>query len=121
MFFFSALEPFFPEIAGAAGLFGRDTVVGQLMGVDTRQEFRAAPDVEDALAQQRAQGPLLGGVNVGRGDEIGAQQVSEFLGVDAVVFVFAPALLVIGCAYAAIFGIWWFKRPRTAQTVDGRT
>jgi hypothetical protein len=31
------------------------------------------------------------------------------------------ALLVIGCAYAAIFCVWWVKRPRTAKTLDGRT
>jgi hypothetical protein len=31
------------------------------------------------------------------------------------------ALLVIACVYAATFGIWWVKRPRTAQTEDGRT
>src|SRR5438876_8173925 len=31
------------------------------------------------------------------------------------------ALLSVVCAYAAIFGIWWAKRPRTAQSVGGRT
>jgi hypothetical protein len=31
------------------------------------------------------------------------------------------ALLAIGCAYAAIFCVWWVRLPRTAQTVDGRT
>src|SRR6185503_2142201 len=39
---------------------------------------------------QRAQGPLRRRVNVGRGNEIGTEQVREFFRVDAVVFVFAP-------------------------------
>ncbi len=64
--------------------------MGQLMGVDAGQQFGATPDVEDALAQQRAQGPLLRRVNVGWGDEIGAQQVRELFRVDPVVLVFAP-------------------------------
>ena len=52
---------FLPGIANAAGLFGRDAVVGQLMRMNAGQQFGAAPDVEDALAQECAQGPLLCG------------------------------------------------------------
>ena len=29
-------------------------------------------------------------------------------------------LLAVVFAYAAIFGIWWSKHPRTAQRVDGQ-
>ena len=52
---------FFPGIANSAGLSGRDAVVGQLMRMNAGQQFGAAPDVEDALAQECAQGPLLCG------------------------------------------------------------
>ncbi len=31
------------------------------------------------------------------------------------------AVLVLGCVYAAVFSVWWAKRPRESQTVDGRT
>ncbi len=31
----------------------------------------------------------------------------------------AAVVMVIG--YAAVFGIWWGKRPRTAKSVAGRT
>src|ERR1043165_8297657 len=64
-------------------------VLSQLMAVDASQQLGAAPDVEDALAQERAQGPLMAGVGIGRGNEIGAEQVRELFGVDAVVLVFA--------------------------------
>ena len=66
-------QPFFPVVAGPATLLGWDAVVGQLMGVDAGQQLGATPDIEDALAQQRAQGPLLSRVHVGGGNEIGAQ------------------------------------------------
>ena len=36
-------------------------LVGQLMAVDAGQQLGATPDVEDALAQQRAQRPHLVG------------------------------------------------------------
>ena len=29
--------------------------------------------------------------------------------------------ILIGCAYAAVFAVWWAKRPRTAQTVGSKT
>ena len=81
---------FLPGIANAAGLFGRDAVVGQLMRLNAGQQFGAAPDVEDALAQECAQGPLLCGIDIGRRNEIGTQQVGELFGVDAVILVLAP-------------------------------
>src|SRR5439155_3900764 len=70
-------------------LIVRDEVLGKLMAVDAGQQLGAAPDIEDALAQQRAQRPHLRRINVGRRDEIGAEQVREFFRVDAVVLVFA--------------------------------
>ena len=84
-------ERFFPGVAHAAGLFNRRTVVSQLMGVDASQQFGAAPDKEDALAQQGTQGSFIGGINVSRRNEIRAKQVGEFFGIDAVVLVF-PAV-----------------------------
>jgi len=87
--FFGGQETFLPEVAGAAGLFGRDAVVGQLMGMNAGQQFGALPDIVDPLAQEGAQRAAIGGVDVRRWDEIGAQQVREFFGIDAIVFVFA--------------------------------
>jgi len=60
-------ELFFPGIAGAAGLPGGDSIVGQLVGVDAGQQLGAPPDIEDALAQERAQRPLLRRIDAGRG------------------------------------------------------
>ena len=86
-----ALEQFLgPGLAVVAtGLPGQRAVVGQLVRVDTGQQFGAPPDVEHALAQQRAQGAFSGRVDEGRRDQVGAEQVSDFLRVDAVVLVFA--------------------------------
>ena len=79
-----------PTDRGCGGFVGSaDAVVGQLMGVDAGQQFGAAPDVEEALAQERAQRAFVGGIDVGRRDEIGAQQVGDLFGVDAVVLVLA--------------------------------
>ena len=44
---------------------------------------------KDALAQQSAERPFVGRIDVGGRDQVGAQQVGEFLGVDAVVLVLA--------------------------------
>ena len=79
----------FPGVANATGLFNGGAIVGQLVGMDASQEFGATPDIGDALAQKRAQGSLGGGINVRGWDEVGAQEVRELLGVNAVVFVFA--------------------------------
>ena len=49
----------------------------------------AVPDVEKALAQQGAQGSFVGGIDVGRRNQVGAQQVGDLFGVNAVVLVFA--------------------------------
>ena len=83
-------ERFFPVIAGPAALLGRDAVVSELMAMDAGQQFGATPDIEDALTQQRAQGPHLRWVNVGRRDEIGPEQMGELFRIDAVVFVLPP-------------------------------
>src|SRR5262245_46681473 len=66
-----------PVIANTAGLFSRGAIVSQLMGVNTRQQFGAAPNKEDPLAQQSAQGPLVSRIDISRRDEVGAQQMSE--------------------------------------------
>jgi len=63
----------FPEVARAAGLFGGNAVVRQLVGVDACQQFRATPDIEEALAQERTQRALVGRIHVGRRDQMGAQ------------------------------------------------
>jgi len=79
----------FPRVAVAAGLFDRSAVVGQLVGVDASQQFGTAPDKEEALAQEGAQGAFVGGIDVGWREEIAAQEVGEFLGINAVVLVLA--------------------------------
>ena len=86
---FVGQELLFPRVAIGAGLADRGTVVGQLMGLDAGQQIGAGPDKEGALTKQGAQGAQGGGIDVGGRDEIGAQQVGEFFGIDAVVFVFA--------------------------------
>ena len=82
-------ELLFPIIAAAAGLFGRGAVMGQLVGVDAVEQFGEAPDEEDALAQEGAQGAFGGRIDVGGRNEVGAQEVGEFFGVDAIVLVLA--------------------------------
>ena len=59
------------------------------MGLNAGQQFGAAPDVEGALAQERPQRAFLGRIDVGRRDEVGAQQVRDLFGINAVVLVFA--------------------------------
>ena len=87
----SAGEQLFgPRLAVVKGSGGEvGPVVGQLMGLDAGQQFAAVPDVEQALAQQRPQRPFFGGINIGRWNEVGAQQVGDLFGVNAVVLVFA--------------------------------
>ena len=82
-------ELLFPGLAVGAGLTEGGPVVGQLMGLDTGEEFAAVPDVEQTLAEQGPERALLGGINVGRWNQVGAQQVAEFFGINAVVLVFA--------------------------------
>jgi len=64
-------------------------VVCQLMGMDAGQQIGALPNQVGALTEQSANGPFIGGINVGRRDEVGTQKVGELFGVDAIVFVFA--------------------------------
>jgi hypothetical protein len=73
----------------ATGLARRNTVLGQLMAVDARQQSGAVPDIEDALTQERTQGASFRWVDVSGRDEIGTKQVREFLRVDAIVLVLA--------------------------------
>ena len=80
---------FFPAIAVGAGLGEGRTVIGQLMGLDAGQQFAAPPHVQDALAQEGAQGALLRRIDVGRRDEVGAQQMRDLFGINPVVLVFA--------------------------------
>ena len=76
---FSGQNDLFPRIAiVVGGAAHARAVVGQLMGLDAIEQFGAPPHVADALAQQRAHRPLLRWVDVGRGDQVGAQQVSQF-------------------------------------------
>ncbi len=86
---FLGQQLFFPGIAIGPGLAERGPVVGQLMGLDARQQFGAAPDVENPLPQQRAQGAFGGRIDVGRRNQIGAQQMGDLFGVNAVVLVLA--------------------------------
>ena len=82
-------ELFGPVLASFRALAEDWPVVRQLMRLDAGQQFGAVPDVEEALAQERAQGPFLGGINVAWRNEVGAEQVGDFFRVNAVIFVFA--------------------------------
>src|SRR5215831_15539505 len=84
---FVGQEMFLPAVT-IGGRTGQ-TIVGLLMGLDAGQELGALPDEVQALAQERSQGALGRGISVGRRDEIGAEEMSELPGIDAVVFVFA--------------------------------
>ena len=86
---FAGQELFLPGIAIGAGLAGGDAIMGQLMGMDAGQQFGAGPDKKGALTKQSAQGAQGGRIDVGWRDEIGPEQVGEFFGINAVVFVFA--------------------------------
>ena len=79
----------FPGLPVVRGLAKGRPVVGELMRLDAGQQFAAVPDIENALAQQGAQRTFLGGIDVARGNQVGAQQVAQFFGVDAVVLVLA--------------------------------
>jgi len=82
-------EALFPGIAVARAAGHRFVAFGQLEVVEALEQFGAAPDVGEALAQEGAHGAFGRGIDVGRGDEIGGEQAGEFFGVDAVVLVFA--------------------------------
>ena len=82
-------ELFCPRFAVVDVLAAGGPVVSQLMGLEAGQEFAAVPDVEQALAEQGAQGPFFGGIDVAGRNEIGTQQMRDLLGVDAVVLVLA--------------------------------
>ena len=79
--------PGIPVTATAAG--DRLVALGQLEVVEALEQFGAAPDVGEALAQEGADGAFGRRIHVGGRDEIGGQEAGEFFGVDAVVFVFA--------------------------------
>ena len=85
---FLGQESFGPRLAVVRGLAGDGAVVGELMGLDAGQ-FAAVPDVKDPLPQQGPQGPFGGGIDIGRRNQVGAQQMGDLLGVNAVVLVFA--------------------------------
>jgi hypothetical protein len=78
---------FLPAVAVGARV--GDAVVSQLMGLDAGDEFSAFPHEMETLAQESSQGALGGRINVTGWDEIDAQQLSEFFGIDAIIFVFA--------------------------------
>jgi len=86
---FLGQKPFLPGVAIAPALADRDAIVGQLMAVNPGQQFGATPHVAHPLAQQRTHRAQSGRIGVGRGYEIGTEQMREFLGVDPVIFVFA--------------------------------
>ena len=86
---FAGEEAFLPGFPVVKGLAEGGTVVSQLMGLDAGEELGAFRNVEDTLAEQSAQGPLGGGINVTGGNEVGAQEVGDFFGVNAIVLVFA--------------------------------
>ena len=86
---FLGQELFGPRLAVVNMLAGDGTVVGELMGLDAGEQFAAVPDVKDPLPQQGPQGPLLGGIDIGRRNQVGAEQMGDLFGVNAVVLVFA--------------------------------
>jgi len=59
------------------------------MRTEPGQQIGASPDKEQTLAQQRAQWPQSGGIDISRRDEIAAKQRRDLFGVDAIVLVLA--------------------------------
>jgi len=86
---FLGQELLLPGIAVGPGLTECRAIVRQLMGLDAGQQFGPRPDVVGALPQQSAQRPFVGGIDVGGRDEVGAQQVGQLFGIEAVVLVLA--------------------------------
>ena len=86
---FEGEELFFPRIAVVRGLAEGGPVVGQLVRLDAGEQIGTVPHVKQPLAQEGTQGTFLGGINIARRNEIGAQQVANLFGVDPVIFVFA--------------------------------
>lgn len=84
---FLSQEVFVPAVA--VGGRGGGAIMSQLMGLDTSLDLGAIPNEGQALTQEAAEGTLGGGIDVAVRDEVGAEQVREFLGINAVVFVFA--------------------------------
>ena len=82
-------ELFTPGLPVVKGLTVGGPVVSQLMRLNARQEFRAVPDIEQALAEQSAERTFFRRIDVARGNEVGAEQMGDFLGVKAVVLVLA--------------------------------
>ena len=83
--FEEGLEPF---LAVVAELGDRTIAPGHLAGADALEQFDALPDIGGALTEEVSHGALGGRVDVGRRDQIAAQKVGEFFGVNAVIFVF---------------------------------
>ena len=75
----------------AVAVGGRDggAVMSQLMGLNAGLELGAIPDQGQALTQEPPERTLGGRIDVAVRDEVGAEQMGEFLGINAVVFVFA--------------------------------
>ena len=66
-------QAFGPRVAIGAALFDRRVTFGELVALDAGQQLGAAPDVKEALAQQRADWPFRAGIDVARRDQIRAQ------------------------------------------------
>ena len=86
---FAGEEVFLPGFAVVKRLAGGGPVISELMGLDAGQEFAAIPDVEQTLPQQGAQWPFGCRIDITRRDQVGAQEVADLFGVNAVVLVFA--------------------------------
>ena len=69
---FVGQELFEPGFPIGSGLADERAVIGQLMGLDAGQQIGALPDKEQALTQESASGTFIGGIDVGRRDEVGA-------------------------------------------------
>jgi len=80
---------FTPCLPVVRGLAAGGPVVSELMGLEAGQEFAAVPDVKNPLAEQGAERTFFCGIDIARRNEVGAQQMGDLLGINAVVLVLA--------------------------------
>ena len=75
----------------ALAVGGREggAVMSQLMGLHAGLDLGAIPDEVQALTEETPERTLGSRIDVAVGNEVGAEQVGEFLGIDAIIFVFA--------------------------------
>jgi len=82
-------DAFLPDIPVMATFLGGNAVLGGLVHGQMRHQFSPVPHVTHALPQQGTDRAAFRRVNVGRRNQVAAQQVRQFLRVYAVILVLA--------------------------------